>query len=426
MAPISDDNPKHGDEGAVSPSKRRFSATESLDRLQTTHPVITPEPPTLDICSIPATSAQRCQASNLTTSRDQDVCLPEKIALQEDAGQGLPETYGEETVLYLAYGSNMAAQTFLGMRGIKPISKIPALIPELYLTFDLPGLPYAEPCFAGTNYRDPDSLPDQSSESEYDTEEDMSLVTESEFLSEKAPLVQSKALRSSESQQKWNKPLIGVVYEVTLKDYAKIIATEGGGRGYRDVVVDCFPFAEDYTSTNPVPYHPSTQPFKAHTLLSPAADDARKRTQAAKTGESSVSSTRSCAISSTFGDVGVHMRPDPEYAQPSARYLGLLIKGTEEHDLPVSYREYLSHVRPYEVTTTRQKIGKWIFLISWGPAILMTLQISKRFAGPDGRSPPWVISSANLLFAGMWNSYDYIFKRVFGDGERTIGDIQAM
>ena len=32
-------------------------------------------------------------------------------------------------------------------------------VPELRLTFDLPGIPYAEPCFAGTQYRDPSTPP---------------------------------------------------------------------------------------------------------------------------------------------------------------------------------------------------------------------------------------------------------------------------
>lgn len=417
MAPNPD---KKSHEGGFSPSKRRFSGLEPLDRLNLTHPLFSPQTPSLDIRSVPTTSAERLQASNITSSRDQDVCLPEKIEAEEDAGHGLPETYSEETVLYLAYGSNMAAQTFLGMRGIKPISKISVLVPELRLTFDLPGLPYAEPCFAGTQFRDPDSLSEQSSESEVDTEDDVSLVTESELLSEKVPLVQTKALRG-DSQEQWNKPLVGVVYEVTLKGYAKIIATEGGGRGYRDVVVDCFPFAEDYNPTDPVPYRPSTQAFKAHSLLSPAADEARMRTQAAKHGESPVS-CRPCVSTSIFGEIGPHLRPDPEYAQPSARYLGLLIKGATEHDLPVSYREYLSDIHSYQITTTRQKIGKFILLVAWGPAILTTLQLSKRFAGPDGRSPPWLISAANILFAGMWYSYDYFLKGLFGDGERTIGD----
>ncbi|KAJ5648510.1 hypothetical protein N7490_004882 [Penicillium lividum] len=420
-------NPIPNDEEAASPSERRFSAVEPLDRLQATLPAVPPQAVNLDIRSIPTTSAERRRASNLELSRDQDVQLPEKIAVQEDSGEGLPEAYSEETVLYLAYGSNLAAKTFLGMRGIKPISKISVLVPDLRLTFDLPGLPYAEPCFAGTHFRDVDVASDPDSESEVDIPDDENLLTESEFLSEKASLLaRTRETRGAVfHERKWHKPLVGVVYEVTLMDYAKIIATEGGGRGYRDVVVDCYPFSEDYKSTDPVPDHPTTQCFKTHTLLSPAADDERKRIYASKSIEP-YTACSSCPASSIFGNIEPHMRPDPEYAQPSARYLGLLITGSEEHDLPVSYREYLSSIHSYHITTFRQKIGKVGFLAFWGPPILLTLQLSKVFAGPDGRIPPWLAGVANLLFSRMWKSYDYAFKSLFGDGERTIEDTPSL
>lgn len=61
----------------------------------------------------------------------------------------------EKTVLYLAYGSNLSAEVFRGRRGIKPISQVNVYAPELSLTFDLAGIPYFEPCFAGTQYRNP-------------------------------------------------------------------------------------------------------------------------------------------------------------------------------------------------------------------------------------------------------------------------------
>ncbi|KAJ5721814.1 uncharacterized protein N7483_009748 [Penicillium malachiteum] len=414
MNPLPDEQPTG--EQPVSPSQRRFSATEPLDELQTTLPATLSENPSLDVRSIPKTSAERCQVASIAASVDQDIHLAERITAQEDTGNGLPPSYAEETVLYLAYGSNLASKTFLGMRGIKPISKISVLVPELRLTFDLPGLPYAEPCFAGTEFRDPETLPDQESESEVEVED--KLLTESEYLSEKASLlVETKEVHEDTvSRPRWDKPLVGVVYEVTLVDYAKIIATEGGGRGYKDVVVDCFPFAEDYIPTNPVPSHPSTQSFKAHSLLSPSADEARKKIHAAKTGECSVA-----CRGQIFREVGTHLRPDPEYAQPSARYLGLLMTGAEEHDLPCSYRDYLSRIHPYSVTRTRQKIGKIAFLAVWAPPVLIMLGFSRKFAGPDGRSPPWLISMSNAVWAGMWHSYDYFFKGIFGDGERTIG-----
>lgn len=396
--------PQTNDEGAASPARHRFSAIEPLDRLQSTVPAIFAHPPNPDARVLPTTSADRRRASSIGVSLDQDEQLSEKISEQQEHGTSVSETAARgQSVLYLAYGSNMASGTFLGRRGIKPLSQIPVLVPELRLTFDLPGIPYAEPCFAATKVRQPLA--------EHDDDETES--TDGELLSEKAPLLEIEQSHSSDyHEHQWHKPLIGVVYEVTLADYAKIIATEGGGRGYLDVVVDCYPFAEDYKPTDPVPHHPQTNAFKAHTLLSPGADDTRK-------GSSIATHIRPPR---PIFDVGQHMRPDPEYAQPSARYLNLIVTGAGEHGLPVSYREYLSQIRTYKITTTRQKIGKVIFLVLWGPWVLLLLLLSRWCAGPDGRSPSWLTALANLLFVALWTSYDCLFKVPFGDGERTLED----
>ena len=67
----------------------------------------------------------------------------------------LSSTSNEKTVLYLAYGSNLSAETFKGNRGIRPLSAVNVHVPSLNLTFDLAGIPYIEPCFANTQYRTP-------------------------------------------------------------------------------------------------------------------------------------------------------------------------------------------------------------------------------------------------------------------------------
>lgn len=404
----------------VRASEALFSAMDPLTRLRGLLPTVFPSSATADDHHLPTTSSKRRRASIVASSLDQDERLSEKVTEQQESGTAIADTAAkEETVLYLAYGSNLAEKTFRGMRKIKPLSQVRVLVPELRLTFDLRGVPYAEPCFAGTHYRDPDTENDLNDE----VADDVSVISEGEFLSEKSPLMTETrdANESDYHKSRWHKPLIGVVYEVTLADYAKIIATEGGGRGYRDVVVDCHTFAEGYNSRDPVPNHPATPAFKAHTLLSPAADDARRRTHAMKSGQP-VLPQPSASKTLCFGIKGPHMRPDPDYAQPSARYLNLLVTGAAEHDLPVSYQQYLSQIRTYHTTTIRQKIGKGIFLAVWGPIVLSMLALSKPFAGPDGRSPPWLATLVNCVFELMWNSYDFFFKKAFGDGERTLED----
>ena len=278
---------------------------------------------------------------------------------------------GPDTVLYLAYGSNLAAQTFQGMRGIRPLSQINVVVPELVMTFDLAGLPYVEPCFANTKYRHP-FLPTSTSE-------------KSHLLPKNTP---------EYHKNRWKKGLVGVVYEVTQEDYAHIIATEGGGASYQDVLVDCYelPLDEDI-----VPEFPTSPPFKAHTLYSPISPP----------GE-------------TPENGGRFSRPDPAYAQASVRYLKLIIDGADEHALPREYKDYLHQLRPYTMTTQRQKLGGWIFGMIWLPIISAMFGLNSTFADEDGKAPAWLVAVVGAIFSGMWTSYDTFFSKTFGDGERTI------
>ncbi|KAL8926638.1 MAG: hypothetical protein Q9172_001674 [Xanthocarpia lactea] len=279
-----------------------------------------------------------------------------------------------QTYLYLAYGSNLASSTFRGVRGIRPLAALNVVVPSLALTFDLPGLPYLEPCFANTAYLSP---------------------AQPHATTQKGPLLPHY------SNPYWPKGLVGVVYEVTPTDYAHIIATEGGGASYHDVLVTCHPLPP---TSSTVPLHPDTPPFKAHTLYSPLAP----------TGTSSPPSVRK--------DGGRLQRPDPEYAQASRRYIDLIITGAAEHGLPTEYCDYLSELQPYTITTRGQQIGKFIFMMTWLPIIRAVFMLSKMFSDDKGRSPKWLVSLLGAVFVGMWWSYDCCMKGAFGDGERTIED----
>ncbi|EXJ53574.1 uncharacterized protein A1O5_13141 [Cladophialophora psammophila CBS 110553] len=262
----------------------------------------------------------------------------------------------DETVLYLGYGSNLSAETFRGKRGIRPVSQVNVLAPTLSLTFDLPGIPYSEPCFGNVRYRQ--ETPQQEGNS----------TTAKDY-----------------HKDRWSKGLVGVVYEVTKSDYVHIIATEGGGAGYQDVLVDCYPL--NGGPMEDVPLMPSGQPFKAHTLFAPA-----KTT-----------------------------RPDPSYAQPSPRYLKLITDGAEEHGLPLEYQAFLHQIRSFHITTTKQRLGSFIFLSVWSPFFLFFVGgAAAIFLKPDGTYPKWFANFLNAMFTACWTSYDHFFKETFGDGERTM------
>lgn len=277
------------------------------------------------------------------------------------------EENSKDTVFYLAYGSNLSAETFLGARGIRPLSQQNVHCPTLTLTFDLPGVPYLEPCFANTRFSDPADAPSHLA-----------------------------AMRSTPQKvggtdyhkTRWTKGLVGVVYEVTTKDFATIIATEGGGNGYHDIKVPCHPLPKD---TDIVPTKPTSEPFIAHTLFCPPRG-------------------------------GGLTRPDPNYAQASQRYLKLITDGAGQHQLPSEYREYLAGIRPYRPTTWRQKVGKAVFLATWMPAFMTMLTLSKVVADKKGMVPKWYGRIMDTLFQGVWYSYDSMYKQLYGDGERTIED----
>lgn len=318
--------------------------------------------------SLPSPSIQRRNDSLKDTAVDIHSSLNNPSPRSRDDPQ---------TVFYLAYGSNLSAETFQGRRRIRPISQINVLVPELVLTFDLAALPYIEPCFANTRYRSPKSLNEGS---------------------EKTSLLPSglPTLTRKYHKTRWTKGLVGVVYEVTIQDFAKIIASEGGGASYHDVLVDCY---ELPLGADTVPTYPTGQPFKAHTLFSPSVPP----------GSDAPSGVR-------------RLRPDPNYGQPSKRYLKLISDGANEHQLPLEYKDYLRQIRPYVATNIGQKIGGKVFLTIWFPAFGSLFALVKLFADKKGRSPAWLNSLLGVVFGSSWVSYDLVFKRLFGDGERTIGD----
>jgi hypothetical protein len=236
------------------------------------------------------------------------------------------------------------------------------VVPDLRMTFDLPGIAYAEPCFANSARRDPTKPPPDS----------------------------------KYNKDKWKKGMVGVVYEVTPSDYAHIIATEGGGASYQDILVSCHPLED---GVDLVPEFPDTPAFKAHTLFAPALLPSAPGKQ---------------------GSVGGRFqRPDPSYAQASARYLKLITDGADEHKMPKEYKDYLHDLQPYTITSQKQLLGQFIFMSLWAPFILLIFAIGKMVQDKKGRAPKWYAELIQGMFSNAWRSYDNFFKPLFGDGERT-------
>ncbi|KAG8156852.1 hypothetical protein KVR01_013265 [Diaporthe batatas] len=406
-----------------------------------------PTPDYPPISSIPRTSPDRLQRA---TPKEPPVDhLP---SLSPSANDYLYDhTASVPTVLYLAYGSNLCAQTFLGQRGIRPVSAVNVSAPSLRLTFDLPGIPYKEPCFANTAVRKipkhppipdpPGKVPDLPRPPPY-TFPPQSDVSDAAGV-DKPSAPQHTGARGHVSSNahgdpEWDKGLIGVVYEVTPEDYATIIKTEGGGSAYQDILVPCIaiPNRVGIPEDPPIPELP--KPFFAHTLFAPRipekpddgdGDDGNKEKNGARApgdgndgdddgdGDDKTPLDR---LKEWWQDMLLKpIRPDPEYAQPSARYLKLIADGAAEHGLPDEYQAWLAKLQPYTITSRRQTIGQFLLIGLVMPLMSLFFGLSKWLADDRGRIPLWLGLYMETLFHVVWLGYDRVFKPVFGDGERT-------
>lgn len=104
----------------------------------------------------------------------------------------------QNTVWYLAYGSNLASSKFIRDRGIKPLAAVTVSIPGYALAMESAGLPYREPSYATIR-----------------------------------PM----------SQQIGSKRVtaLGTAYLVTPEQYISIISSEGGGIAYKEAIVRVTP-----------------------------------------------------------------------------------------------------------------------------------------------------------------------------------------
>ncbi|CAK7245300.1 MAG: hypothetical protein STHCBS139747_006876 [Sporothrix thermara] len=407
------------DQAAPEPSSSPSSSSPRLPRTSAKRIALA----TPNLCPDEPVLASTYEAATTTSTND------EKAPLLASPPPLTSASSRRDTVLYLAYGSNMAAATFEGTRKIKPLSAVTVSAPTLRLTFDLPGFPYREPCFANTTFRKPPKTPP---------------VPIPPPPGAPGPInppgnVSNSANTTDPKTPVFDGPLYGVVYEVTRDDYARIIATEGGGSSYQDILVPCFVVAPRMG----VPEKPAlpvpVRPFLAHTLYAPMRNPMRSpSTEDSDKDKSGGDDNGDNNGDDNDGDddddgcltrlwkalakwAAPRGRPDPDYAQPSQRYLSLLIAGADEHELPQAYQDWLASLQPYTITSWRQKVGGALILLVSLPFLLMVLAMQwlPTKKGSTGRVSPGVAVLLNAVFRAMWWLYDHVFRPLFGDGERT-------
>ncbi|CAN8099704.1 unnamed protein product [Discula destructiva] len=412
----------------------------------------TSAPPSQDyppISSLPRTSPERLSAASPNKADH----LDSPTLLSSSSPTAAPYLSATDTVLYLAYGSNLSAETFLGRRGIRPVSAVNVSVLTLRLTFDLPGIAYKEPCFANVAPRqipkppklppglpDPPALP-QPPPPGYAFPPPLPQQAALDAGAADVAAKKEEERTAAHGDPSWDGGLIGVVYEVTPEDYATIVQTEGGGAAYKDVLVPCLAIPSrppGIPERPPAPELP--KPFWAHTLYAPriptkpgdgdgdgdedndgrgALDDDDDDDDDDDGGcQSPIDRLKDWWKKMLLSPI----RPDPEYAQPSARYLKLIVDGAAEHELPIEYQRWLRSLQPYTITSRLQAIGRCLFLTLVAPLMLLYLGLGRMLSDENGQVPVWFGLLMETIFHLEWRVYDRVFNPVFGDGERTVDE----
>ena len=197
------------------------------------------------------------------------------------------------------------------------------------------------------------------------------------------------------------------MYELTREDYKIVIATEGGGASYLDILVPCFVIPSGVETVDPVP---RSVPFLAHTLFAPPVPPSASDLEAQTDG----------ASPTTYPVKRPH---SSDYSQPSRRYLNILVAGAAEHGLPRDYQTYLQSLHPYHITTRRQLVGRWVAVNFWHRITRVLFLLGRILADERGRYPAWYALLLGWWFGACWAWYDSpVGERLLGDGERTEGD----
>lgn len=435
-------------EANPSPSPQSCCVQAALQRIWALD--LTRTPPSQDyppIASIPRTPSSRLDRAAPKPLPEEPIPASSPLATHD-----LSDSSRSPTVLYLAYGSNLSAETFLGQRGIRPITAINVSAPSLRLTFDLPGIAYKEPCFANTAPRKipkppklPPGLPNPPGNLPNPPEIPPGFSFPPPTTTTIPPAATSvqdtvhhktteDVTENAHGDPVWDKGLIGVVYEVTPEDYATIVKTEGGGASYKDILVPCIPIPTTppgIPEKPPVPELP--RPFLAHTLYAPRIpqkprdgnEEDSDMVDGRGDGDDDDGDDRSPLdrLKDRWRKLLLQpIRPDPDYAQPSARYLKLITDGAAEHNLPVEYQRWLASLQPYTITTRCQAMGQYLFLGLVMPIMLLYFALGKVLANDKGQVPVWFGLVMETLFHIVWRVYDRWFKPVFGDGERTVAN----
>ncbi|KAK5797224.1 hypothetical protein F5H01DRAFT_358879 [Linnemannia elongata] len=289
-----------------------------------------------------------------------------------------PPISSEETIWYLAYGSNMCPTILTDSRKITPLETKQVCVPDYWLSFDLGGIPFSEPCFASILKKEPERM----REREYAEEVHAHCRFGQAFVWD------DEAEGGEGGDGAYPMELHGVVYRITLRDWELIVHSEGGW-GY-DV-----PIGYDMIHVPCIVYN-TNEKVSARVLL------ARPKS----------------------------IKP---HCQPSQRYKTLLTNGARHNNLHPHYQESLARIVPYTCQTPSALRSKRMFRVFNLPLEWIFGKIIRLNQGREGKEdqirPPfwmaWVFDKA-CRFSG-W-THDWVFVPVVGVSGRCLdeGEMEVM
>ncbi|KAJ5603915.1 hypothetical protein N7537_006871 [Penicillium hordei] len=173
-------------------------------------------------------------------------------------------------------------------------------------------------------------------------------------------------------------PVHGVLYQLRREDYLRLVLSEGSGVGYDEITVEAYILKTQSDGTK----RTKEQPIMAQTLKA--------------------------------------KYPRRPNSGPSRRYMGLILEGCKEHNIPVSYQKYLESLPVYGADSVKkswfQTMGALLFLFFWRRVIQVLARTTKIVVDDSGHCPPWLGQVIVMVYHFMWFWHDHVHSRIWGMG----------
>jgi hypothetical protein len=321
----------------------------------------------------------------------------------------------------LSFGSNMSSETLTGRRRVVPRRSLPAVVPGHALSFDMLGLPYAEPAFAVLQrFRRGEETRPQA-------------WWPAVARRERADADAGVALRAPTPPP--SPPVAhGVLHLVSREDWRRVLASEGVLDGGDAEEVEDYDDGEDGGGRSSSSSGSNSESFGYRVArvrclaYSPCARDLQN---VPLTGQEDMQESTLSHLPTVEALTLLSAHPQHaaggRRARPSKRYLSLLQKGAKEHGLSPEYRRWLESLDSYDASASSSSFSSVpamaarTGLLAAGvaaaaPALPLVALAGAAALGRGGGGAEY----ANLAQRALWWAHDVALAPVLGDGGASV------